>query len=114
MMIQYNKSGEYLEPNLTLPEEPEGSLGKYGRIRKSFLREHRSGTYSTLLLSGKLKASLLETDRQAREMMETLMKQYQEQYPAPDKAKNQMGWVGYMNSLRQMAEEVVLKEIVYS
>jgi hypothetical protein len=113
----YIQAGDYQIPDVTLgadPEENANPLGKYARMRKAFLKEYRSGTYNTMVLSNTLKKRLLEVDRAARERMEQLMDSLLKQYPAPDKAKDQMAWVGHMNNLKHMAEEVILDELVYS
>jgi hypothetical protein len=116
MDIEYIHEGNYLIPNLILgvdPEENAMSLGKYGLMRESYLRNHRSGTFNTMLIKNTLKKHLLEVDRAARERMEILMDGLLEKNPAPDKAKDQMAWVGHMNGLKHMAEEVIFDELIY-
>lgn len=103
-------------PDLVLPEEEEPHYGKYGRIRKTFLKEHRSGMYSSLLLTGKLTAHLNEIDDAAHERMDLLVRQMAERQHIDEalKAHDQMGWVGAMNNIRNAAEEIVLSELIYS
>jgi hypothetical protein len=116
MDIEYIQEGDYLIPNLILgvdPDENARSLGKYGLMREAYLRKHRSGTFNTMLLRNTLKRHLLEVDRAARERMGILMDGLLEKNPAPDKAQDQMAWVGHMNGLKHMAEEVILEELVY-
>jgi hypothetical protein len=116
MDIEYIKEGDYLIPNLILgvdPEENAKSLGKYGLMRESYLRNHRSGTFNTMLMKNTLKKHLFEVDRAARERMGILIDGLLEENPAPDKAKDQMAWVRHMNNLKHIAEEVILKELVY-
>ena len=97
----------------TVPEAPK--VGRYGMLRRRFLRENRNGTYTAMLLTGKLNQHLKEIDRQANEMMETLTAQMAKQEGVNEslKAENQMKWVGLMNNIQAAAEEIVLKELVY-
>ena len=90
-------------------------VGRYGMLRRRFLRENRNGTYTAMLLTGKLNQHLEEIDRQANEMMETLTAQMAKQEGVNEslKAENQMKWVGLMNNIQAAAEEIVLKELVY-
>ena len=106
--------GDYLLPNLEVPEAPK--VGKFGMLRRSFLRSHRKALYTGMMLSGKLDPHLQEVDQQANTMLESLLqKMAQEQGVTEDlKATNQMMWVQLMNNLRQAAEESVLAEVVYS
>lgn len=105
-----------LYPDLILPEEEEPHYGKYGRMRKAYLKEHRNGLYSSLLLSGKLVEHLNEIDDSAHERMELLVRQMAERQHIDEtlKARDQMGWVGAMNNIRNAAEEIVLSELIYS
>lgn len=102
-------------PNLELKEQEEAHYGKYGMFRKSFLKEHRSGLYSSYLLTGKLTAHLNEVDQQANERMEVLVDQMMERQAITEelKVRDQMAWVGAVNNIRNAAEEIVLNEIVY-
>lgn len=114
MILTYHKEGDYLLPNLTVPEAPK--LGKYGMLRREYLRKHRNGYYTGLQLSGKLDRHLKEIDQQAKEMVERLVFQMVKILGITEelKAKNQLEWVRQMNNIRASAEEVVLKELVYS
>ena len=114
MKLTYTQTGDYLIPNLMLDEEPQEIPGKYGMLRRTYLKKHRGGTYQALLLSGKLNQHLLEIDRTANSRMEQIISQLLQTSPAPDKATNQMGWVQHMNALTQQAEETVLTELVYN
>ena len=113
MKLTYTQTGDYLIPKLMLSEETQEIPGKYGMLRKTYLKTHRGGTYQALLLSGKLNQHLLEIDRTANSRMEQIVAQMLQTNPAPDKAANQMGWVQHMNALTQQAEEIVLQELVY-
>ena len=113
--ISYTLCGDYYLPDLELEEREEAHYGKYGMLRKSFLKEHRLGLYSSYFLTGKLTAHLNEVDKQANERMEVLVRQMMEKQVITENLKtcDQMAWVGAMNNIRNIAEEIVLKEIVY-
>lgn len=117
--ITYRAEGEYMIPNIILDDEVDNSseemIGRYGMMRENFLREHRHGTYTAMLLMGKLTAHLREIDRQAEEEAEYLIRQMMERQGVDEalKASDQMAWVQKVNALRAMAEEVVLRESVY-
>ena len=116
MNITYEKCGDYLIPNLIPDPEPDGELRKFGLMRKSYLENHRRGIYSGLLLSGELKKHLLMIQEQAEERFDLLVEQMAKQEGVTEKlkAENQMLWVQKMNSIRHSAEEIVLRELVYS
>lgn len=111
--LTYTQKGDYQYPNLTM-DVPEGDIGKYGRMRLRFLKEHRKGKHSGLLLAGKLKAHLLEVNNTAKEQIDKLVEEMLEINPAPDKETDQMGWVQHMNNLIASAEEIVMQELIYS
>lgn len=113
--ISYTLYGNYYLPDLELKEQEEAHYGKYGILRKNFLKEHRSGLYSSYLLTGKLTAHLNAVDQQARERMEVLVRQMMEKQDITEelKACDQMAWVGVVNNIRNVAEEIVLNEMVY-
>lgn len=112
--MSYTLHGDYYLPDLVLREE-EPTYGKYGMLRKQFLKEHRSARYQYLLLTGKLNEHLNQTDQEAREQVETLMEQMTEKQGVTEelKLRNQMKWVGLMNNIKTRAEEIVLKNLVY-
>lgn len=112
--MSYTLHGEYYLPDLVLREE-EPTYGKYGMLRKQFLKEHRSARYQYLLLIGKLNEHLNQTDQEAREQVETLMEQMTEKQGVTEelKAQDQMEWVRLMNNIKASAEEMVLREILY-
>ena len=114
MKLRYTRKGDYLYPNLVLPPEKEVSLDKYGSLRLAYIREHRQGLYWELLLEGKLNEHLEETDKTARERMDRIVPLLLNAYPTPDKAADPVGWTAHMNSLKNMAEESVLHELVYA
>ena len=104
----------YLMKSLLLNEE-EPIYGKYGMLRKQFLKEHRSARYQYLLLTGKLNEHLNQTDQEAREQVETLMEQMTEKQGVTEelKAQDQMERVRLMNNIKASAEEIVLKNMIY-
>ena len=103
-------------PNLELPEEETPRYGKYGRMRHTYLREHKKAYYTMLLFDGKLVAHLNEIDDTANARMELLTKQMAKSQGITEalKAKDQMTWVVAMNNIRNAAEEIVLHEVIYS
>ena len=112
--MSYTLHGDYYLPDLVLREE-EPTYGKYGMLRKQFLKEHRSARYQYLLLTGKLSEHLNQTDQEAREQVETLMEQMTEKQGVTEelKAQDQMEWVRLMNNIKASAEEIVLKNMIY-
>ena len=112
--MSYTLHGDYYLPDLVLREE-EPTYGKYGMLRKQFLKEHRSARYQYLLLTGKLNEHLNQIDQEAREQVETLMEQMTEKQGVTEelKAQDQMEWVRLMNNIKASAEEMVLREILY-
>ena len=111
--LSYTQTGDYLLPNLTL-HQPKTPLGKYGRMRLSFLRQQRPVLYNTMLLNGSLYPHLMEVEQTAESQMQQTMQGLLKQNPAPNKEQHQMGWVQHMNSLKAQAEELVLNELIYS
>ena len=113
--LSYTLHGDYYLPDLELPEEESAAYGKYGMLRKSFLKEHRKGLYTSLLLSKKLTAHLNDLDVVANERQELLVNQMAKRRKVDEKlkAENQMLWVKHMNNIRNAAEEIVLAEIIY-
>ena len=112
--MSYTLHGDYYLPDLVLREE-EPTYGKYGMLRKQFLKEHRSARYQYMLLIGKLNEHLNQTDQEAREQVETLMEQMIEKQGVTEelKAQDQMKWVRLMNNIKASAEEIILKNMVY-
>ena len=107
--LTYTRNGDYLIPNLQLEEQPSEPLGKYGRMRKAYLKEHRPILYNHLLKSGKI-------DETANNRLEQLMPQLAEAAGATEalKARDPMQWVGLMNTCKAQAEEILLAELINS
>ena len=104
--LTYTRVGDYYIPDLKL-KEPDKPIGKYGRMRQRYLKEHRRALYNSLLLTEKLYPHLLEIDEAANERMDILMPQLM-------KAADQMKWVGLANALKAQAEEIIMSELIYS
>lgn len=116
--LTYTRVGDYLIPDLMLDGEDEMEempLGKYGMLRETFLKEHHHGTYTSMLLTGRLEPHLREIDQQAQEEVDGLVSEMMKQEGVNEKmkARDQMAWVQAVNSLTARAEEIVLSEIVY-
>ena len=116
MNLAYEKNGDYQIPMLQMAEQPEGTLTKYGLMRKKFLQENKNGVYTGLLLKGKLKEHLLMVQEQAEERMEVLTEQMKESQGVTEqlKADNQMLWVQKMNNIRNAAMEIVSTDSIYA
>ena len=115
MEITYSQCGDYLIPDLVLSKE-EQPIGKYGRMRGRYLKEHHRVIYSNLLLSGKLNQHLAEIDQACMDRIELITKQMKVQEGVTEalKAADQMAWVAQMYSIQNRAEEIVLSELVYA
>ena len=113
--LTYTRVGNYNLPDLRLPEQETHSIGKYGVLRKSYLKTHRKIICTNLLTSGRLHNHLVEIDQQAREMLESLMQQMAAAQGVTEELKmqSQLDWVGKMNNIKARAEEVILREIIY-
>ena len=114
--LTYTKNGDYLIPNLSLSQQEEQPLGKYGRMRKAYLKEHRPVLWSSLILSEQLYPHLREIDETANSRLEQMMPELMKTAGVTEslKASDPMKWVGLMNTLKAQAEEVILTELVYS
>lgn len=112
--LSYTLHGDYYLPDLVLNEE-EPTYGKYGILRKQFLKEYRSARYQYLLLIGKLTEHLNQIDQEARKQVEMLTEQMVKKQGVTEKlkAQDQMEWVRLMNNIKASAEEMVLREILY-
>ena len=114
--LTYIQSGDYLIPDLRLSEQPQKPLGKYGRMRKAYLKEHRPILYNQLLMTEKLYPHLLEIDETAQSRLEQMMPRLAEAAGATEqlKASDPMQWVGLMNTCKAQAEEILLAELINS
>ena len=114
--LTYTRNGDYLIPDLNLSEQPEKPLGKYGRMRKAYLKEHRPLIYNQLLLTEKLYPHLIEIDETAQSRLEQMMPQLAKDAGATEqlKASDPMRWVGLMNTCKAQAEEILMAELIHS
>ena len=112
--LSYTLHGDYYLPDLEINEE-EPTYGKYGIMRKQFLKEHRSARYQYLVLTGKLTEHLNQVDKEVREKVEMLMEQMVEQWGVTEELKmqDQMEWVRRMNNIQATAEEIAHKNIIF-
>ena len=113
--LTYTKNGDYLIPNLKLSEIPEAKLGKYGRMRKKFLKEHRPILWNSLILSEKLYPHLLEIEQTAQSRLELMMPELMKTAEITEslKASDPMKWTGLMNNCKAQAEEIILNELIF-
>lgn len=113
--IYYVLVGDYYVPELSLPDETR-SIGRWGRLHREYLRMTNPGIFNDLILTGKLWTYLADLNEQAEERLSLLIQQMKEREGITEqlKEKNQMAWVGAMNSIRNRAEEIVKYEMIYS
>ena len=114
--MSYTKTGDYFIPNMTLSPTEEKPLGKYGRMRKAYLKEHRPVLWNSMILSESLYPHLREIDETADRRMEQMMTELMQQNGVTEelKASDPMTWVGLMNNLKSQAEETILAELIHS
>ena len=110
----YRQVGDYFLPDIELPER-NYEIGKYGRMRHRYLKEHRKIQYTTMILNGTLYDHMEEIDRISNERMETMVAAMKKQQGITEelKAADQLAWVGAMNNIRNAAEEIILRELIY-
>ena len=115
MEITYTQRGDYLYPNITLGEDDKLPIGKYGRMRLAYLKEHRPVIYNVLEATGKLQRHLWEIDQTANARLERMIPKMKKQAGITEQLKeeDQMAWVGQMNALKQQAEEIIFAELIY-
>ena len=116
MDLTYSRNGDYLIHDLTLDEQPNRDLGKYGRMRKKYLEEHRPILWGNLAVSGKLFPHLLEIEDAANARLEQMMPELAKSAGATEELKNSdpLRWIGLMNTCKAQAEEVILNELVFA
>ena len=112
---RYIQCGDYLIPDIVLPDEKHHPLGKYGLMRMNYLKEHRPSIYNQLILTGKLYAHLNETEQICQDRLERIIMQVKEAEGVTEalKAANQVEWVQRINGIHNRAEEIILNELVY-
>ena len=116
MEMTYTRNGDYLIPDLSLTESEQKPLGKYGRLRKTYLKEHRPILWNKMILSETLYPHLREIDETANRRLEQMMPEMMKSAGVTEslKASDPMLWVQTMNNLKAQAEEVILNELIYS
>lgn len=116
--ITYHKEGDYLIPDITVGEmdNKDYHIGKYGRLRLAYLKEHRKGFYTELMIEGLLPYHLAEIDQENSKRVKDIITLLAEKEGVNEdlKANNQMEWVQAMNNIKNRAEEIVLKEFIYN
>ena len=114
MEITYTRVGDYLHPDLILSDPPYAeALTKYGRMRRTYLKDHRKVFFNHLLLTEKLYPHLRDIQRAAESRLETMMVQFAKNSPPPDKAVDNLAWAAHMNMLKAQVEEIILSELIY-
>ena len=115
MEMQYIRMGDYFIPDLELPQESR-PIGRWGRMRREYLREHKPIQYNCLLLSGKLWTYLADLNEQAQDRLDRIIEQMKtaEGITEDLKASDPMAWVGAMNNIRNRAEEIIREELIYN
>ena len=116
--ITYHKEGDYYIPDLYLSEdeyEKNYHVGKYGHLRINYLKEHKKADYTIMLMDGTLRKYIINTDKQAKERLEILMKQMLDKNPIDESLKDTdpLKWVGLMNNYKHCAEEIIFSELIY-
>ena len=113
--IEYHLEGDYYIPNLTIPKQEKIILNKYGRMRLNYLKENKKVEYSIMLMDGTLNSHLKEIQETATERVEQIIKQLKVKSNLTEDMKNtdMLYWVGTMNAIKNQAEEIVLKELIY-
>ena len=111
----YHEENGHLIPNVTLPEQTDYQIGKYGRMHLDYIKQHRRGRYTTLLTEGKLNARLHDIDLEAKEMLESIIPSLAAGRGIDEdlKARDMLRWIAEMNNIKARAEEIVLKEVIY-
>ena len=110
----YHEENGHLIPDVTLPEQTDYQIGKYGRMHLDYIKNHRRGRYTTLLTEGKLNARLHEIDLEAKQMLGTIIPRLAAERDIDEnlKARDMLRWVAEMNNIKASAEEIVLREVV--
>ena len=113
--LTYTKVGDYYSPNLTLGDRLDKPIGLYGRMRRTYLQEHRPGVFNSMVLNGTLYSHLVEIDEAAQHRLDVLMPQWAKAAGATEEltARDPMSWVGLMNNCKARIEEIIRAELIY-
>ena len=116
MELQYKKVGEQFLPDIETSEQIHYPVGKYGSLRLAFLKEHRKGTYDTLLMNGQLNEHLHKTETEAKNQIRQMVDKMAKERGIDEKMKSldQLRWVAEMNNCKSCAEEIVMQEIIFA
>ena len=117
MELKYTKTGDYELPNLSLIDNKKGTINKYGMLRLDYLKAHKKALYTTLLMKDELTNHLVSVSKDAENLLNNLMESYKksdEKLSEKSKEINQIEWVKLMNNYRNTAEEIILKELIYT
>ena len=112
----YRQCGDYLIPEIALPDTEKISIGKYGRMRQRYLKEHRGVLYNAMILDGTLWSHLAEVDKICKDRMDVLILGMKEKWGITEdlKAHDPMAWVGAMNNIHNAVEEILFAEVIYA
>ena len=112
----YRQCGDFFIPEIALPDMPKSPIGKYGRMRQRYLKEHRGVLYNAMILDGTLWSHLAEVDKTCKERMDALILDMKGTQGITEelKARDPMAWVGAMNNIRCAAEEILFAEVIYA
>ena len=117
MELNYTRTGDYESPNLTLNDNKKGTINKYGMLRLNHLKHYKKSLYTTLLMKDELTNHLVSVSKDAETLLNKLMKSYKkrdEKLSERNKEINQLEWIKLMNNYKNTAEEIILKELIYT
>ena len=117
MELKYTRTGDYELPNLTLKDNTKGTINKYGMLRLDYLKQHKKALYTTLLMKDELTNHLISVSKDAESLLNILMDNYKksnEKLSEKSKETNQIEWVKLMNNYKNIAEEIILNELIYT
>ena len=117
MELNYIRTGDYELPNLTLNDNKKGTINKYGMLRLDYLKTHKKALYTTLLMKDELTNHLVSVSKNAENLLNNLMKSYKksdEKLSEKSKEINQLEWLKLINNYKNTAEEIILKELIYT
>lgn len=117
MELKYTKTGDYELPNLILNDNKKETINKYGMLRLDYLKTHKKALYTTLLMKDELTNHLISVSKDAEDLLNTLMKNYKKidkKLSEKSKETNQLEWVKLMNNYKNTAEEIILKQLIYT